>query len=125
MSAKDHEMYNSSDEDDDECLFELDVYVNGNNKAEEDLFVFQYPLRKKDRPYGDAGNQLLKIERSVPPKNESINENFKGMEDITDFCKSEPISNFRLTYQLNKGSTKPGGISNYDENAVDHRIDEI
>ena len=33
----DTEMENESD---DECMFELDVYINGDKQIEEDLFVF-------------------------------------------------------------------------------------
>ena len=108
----DIEMENESD---DECLFELDVYINGDKQIEEDLFVFQYPMRKKDRPYGDAGNQLLKIERSIPPKKDQnqINENLKGMEELTG-ANNDQISNFRLTYELNQGNDKNGTVSNYD-----------
>jgi len=45
---------------------ELDVYIDNDTKKNDDLFLFQYLLRHKDRPYGDGGNQMVKVERSVP-----------------------------------------------------------
>jgi hypothetical protein len=45
---------------------ELDVYVDNDSAKNENLFLFQYLLRNKDRPYGDGGNTLAKVERSVP-----------------------------------------------------------
>ena len=55
---------NSDSED--VCLMELDVYVDNDSQKIDDLFLFQYLLRHKDRPYGDGGNQMVKVERSVP-----------------------------------------------------------
>ena len=58
----------------DECLMELDVYVDNDSQKINDLFLFQYLLRHKDRPYGDGGNNMVKVERSVPtdaPANET------------------------------------------------------
>jgi hypothetical protein len=51
---------------DDECLVELDVYVDNDTQKNENLFLFQYLLRHKDRPYGDGDNSMVKVERSVP-----------------------------------------------------------
>ena len=41
---------------DDECLMELDAYIDSNTDRSSNLFMFQYLLRHKDRPYGDGNN---------------------------------------------------------------------
>ena len=121
---------------DDECLMELDVYVDNDSKKNEDLFLFQYLLRHKDRPYGDGGNQMTKVERSVPnstPPHQEIgnydpSSDLKELGDISQSNLKESkrlkeISNFRLTYEMNQGNEKDKTKKpNYDSNAVDHRM---
>lgn len=45
-------------ENEDECLMELDVYIDS---FQQDLHILQYPLRPADRPYGDHGH-LVKVD---------------------------------------------------------------
>ena len=71
-------------ESEDECLMELDVYIDN---LQEDLHILQYPLRPADRPYGDHG-PLIKVDQmGEGPSNEQI----EG---------ENTISNLRMTYQL-------------------------
>ena len=50
----------------DECIMELDAYIDNDVNKCDNLFMFQYLLRHKDRPYGDGNNHLTKVERSLP-----------------------------------------------------------
>ena len=87
-------------ESEDECLMELDVYIDN---MQEDLHILQYPLRPADRPYGDHG-PLVKVDQmGEGPSNEQI----EG---------ENTISNLRMTYQLEDQ------IKNYDQDAIDNRV---
>ena len=87
-------------ESEDECLMELDVYIDN---LQEDLHILQYPLRPADRPYGDHG-PLVKVDQmGEGPSNEQI----EG---------ENTISNLRMTYQLEEQ------IKNYDQDAIDNRV---
>lgn len=50
-------------ESDDECLHEIDVVMGLPDQSTE-LYLFQYPLRPSNRPYGDGGNNLIKVMKS-------------------------------------------------------------
>ena len=87
-------------ESEDECLMELDVYIDN---QQEDLHILQYPLRPADRPYGDHG-PLVKVDQmGEGPSNEQI----EG---------ENTISNLRMTYQLEDQ------MKNYDQDAIDNRV---
>ena len=70
-------------ESEDECLMEMDVYIQ---PLQQDLHVLQYPLRPADRPYGDHGS-LMKVEQiGEGPSNEQMDDG------------ENTIMNLKMTY---------------------------
>jgi hypothetical protein len=107
---------------DDSCFFELDVFINPaeNTKG---LHLFQYPLRPKDRPYSDGGNNFSSAticvhKQDTAPKHVIQESNDHSKNEIPKPDKTD----FRLTFNLKTETKEKGKVSNYDSNAVDHRI---
>ena len=55
---------------------ELDVYLNTKESSADQLLVFQYPLRPRDRGYQDLGS-LTKVEH----KSKTVAPKFKNAQD--------------------------------------------
>ena len=87
---------------------EFDVYLSG--KLKDDLHLFQYPLRPNYRSYGDQGS-LYKVEMAT----QQI-EIKSALNDEKIKQTSVEFDSLKMHYKLNTVS------SNYDVNAVDHRV---
>jgi hypothetical protein len=61
------------DDDNDELLLEIDVYLAG--ELSNELYLFQYPLRAVERPYGDQG-ELTNVQYNSTQTDTTIKFNY-------------------------------------------------
>lgn len=88
------------------------------DKDNEGLFLFQYPLRPANRPYGDHGD-LSKVEFSFG--NQDSDPSNQQMSEDPDHKSASAIQSFKMTYDL-KGTQEDEDFKNYDPDTKDNRV---